>query len=177
MPIVGPIKSTTVQLVYDSDSGGFGGPVDMDGPVVGRVGYHQDGADNLDLRIVVDFGQPNSVYQVFLTAGPAHASAHGYRDVGQLVTNALGQGSAAIVVPFGLLEAAPFGAGCRTDHLDLMEAAGDLRKGLVTAGALNYFVCRKRVGSAPTERVELSGHIGTGDPLGERTAPADAGGA
>src|SRR5258708_21984910 len=90
MPIVGPIMSTTVQLVYDSDSGGFGGPVDMDGPVVGRVSYQQDGADSLDLRIAVEFRQPHSVYQVFLTAGPAPASAHRYRDVGKLVTNRLG---------------------------------------------------------------------------------------
>jgi hypothetical protein len=166
MPIVGPLTSTTVQLVYDSDSGGFGGPVDMNGPVVGLVSYHQDPADNLDLRITVEFGQPNSVYQVFLVAGPAHALAHGFRDVGKLATNAAGQGAAAIVVPFGLLETAPFGPGYRTDHLDLLEQAGDLKKGLVTAGALNYFVCRQRVGATPAEAIELPGTVRAGDPIG-----------
>ena len=31
MPIVGPITETRVPIVYDSDTGGFGGPGDMNG--------------------------------------------------------------------------------------------------------------------------------------------------
>jgi hypothetical protein len=46
---VGPITSTSVPLVYDSDAGGFGGPGDMTGPVVGSVSYRQTNASELEV--------------------------------------------------------------------------------------------------------------------------------
>jgi hypothetical protein len=67
-PPVGPIKETHVQLAYDTDSGGFGGPLDMRGPLVGEVTYVQPGG-NLGIRINLEFGQPNTKYEVFLSVG------------------------------------------------------------------------------------------------------------
>src|SRR5215831_12929781 len=127
MTVVGPITSTTVPMVYDSDSGGFGGPLDMNGPVVGSVSYKQTNADDLHISIALDFGQPNTRYEVFLTCGPAHALACGFRGIAVLTTDAVGAaGNTSATVPFGVLEAAPFGPGYRTDHLDLLHALGDL---------------------------------------------------
>src|SRR5713101_7450677 len=154
MPTVGPVTTTTVPLVYDSDSGGFGGPVDMTGPVIGNVSYRQDAADDLNLTITVEFGQPNTVYQVFLVCGPAHALGCGFRAIGPLSTDLVGHGSTSMAVPFAVLHASPFGPGYRTDHVDLLHGVGDLSKGILTAGALNYFVCRQRVGQARAELTE-----------------------
>lgn len=173
MTVVGPITSTTVPLVYDGDSAGFGGPADMNGPVIGSVSYHQDAADDLHLSVNLEFGQPNSVYQVFLVCGPAHALGCGFRVVGSVGTNPAGQGSATFLVPFPVLQTPPFGPGYRTDHLDLLEAVGDLRKGILTAGALNYFVCRQRVGEPRRELAEEEARSETGDPLGAPPAEAD----
>jgi hypothetical protein len=145
----------------------------MNGPIIGSVGYQQDAADDLNLTISVDFGQPNSVYQVFLVCGAAHALGCGFRFVGRLATDAVGRGTRAIVVPFAELEAAPFGAGYRTDHLDLLEGVGDLNKGILTAGALNYFVCRERVGHPQAEIPEAEAKAEAGDPLGASATDAD----
>src|SRR5436190_14918332 len=40
-PPVGPVTSTTVPLAFDTDGVGFGGPLDMRGPLVGTVTYDQ----------------------------------------------------------------------------------------------------------------------------------------
>jgi hypothetical protein len=163
---VGPITSTTVPLVYDSDTGGFGGPIDMTGPVVGTVSYRQTNASALQLSITVDFGQPNSTYDVFFTCGPAHSMACGFISIGSLVTDAIGAGSASITVGLGKLLSGPFGPGYRTDHLDLLAGVGDIGRGLLTAGAINYFVCRREgiVGEEQVERAEAVS--GEGDPVG-----------
>jgi hypothetical protein len=68
MPTVGPQTSTIVSIVYDTDSGGFGGPADMTGPAIGNLSYRQDSADDLNLTVAIEFGQPNTVYQVFWSA-------------------------------------------------------------------------------------------------------------
>jgi hypothetical protein len=171
---VGPITSTTVPLVYDSDAGGFGGPVDMTGPVVGSVSYQQNGASALELAITVDFGQPGANYEVFLTCGPAHSLACGFASVGTLTTNVAGSGSATIAVPLGVLLGTPFGPGYRTDHLDLLDPAAGFAKGALTAGAVNYFVCRRRPvgaegeGEAQAEEQQAQppqAATGEGDPL------------
>lgn len=171
MPAVGPQTSTIVSIVYDTDSGGFGGPADMTGPAIGNLSYRQDSADDLNLAFAIDFGQPNTVYTVFLTCGPAHALACGFRAVGTVSTNAVGQGNATLTVPFSVLHSPPFGPGYRTDHVDLLEAAGGFSKGVLTAGALNYFVCTQRVGHPPAELAEEERQAMTGDPLG--VPPAD----
>jgi hypothetical protein len=173
MPTVGPITSTIVPMAYDSDSIGFGGPVDMTGPAIGSVSYHQDAADDLSLTITVDFGQPSTIYQVFLVCGPSHALGCGFRDIGTVATNVVGQGSTTIVVPFPVLRAPPFGPGYRTDHLDLLVGAGDLSKGVLTAGALNYFVCRERVGTQAAQPTEAERQSATGDPLGAMASGTD----
>ena len=166
MPTVGPQTSTIVSIVYDTDSGGFGGPADMTGPAIGNLSYRQDNADDLNLAVAIEFGQPNTVYQVFLVCGPAHALSCGFRVIGRLSTNAVGQGNATFTVPFPVLHGPPFGPGYRTDHIDLLRTAGDLSKGLLTAGALNYFVCTQRVGQPQAEPAAEERQATTGDPLG-----------
>jgi hypothetical protein len=173
MTTVGPITSTIVPLAYDSDSVGFGGPVDMTGPAIGTVSYHQDAADDLSLTIALEFGQPSAVYQVFLVCGPSHALGCGFRVIGTLPTNVVGQGATTMVVPFPVLHAAPFGPGYRTDHLDLLVGVGDLSKGVLTAGALNYFVCRERVGQAAAQLTGAQSQSATGDPLGAMASGTD----
>jgi hypothetical protein len=171
---VGPITSTTVPLVYDSDASGLGGPVDMAGPVVGNVSYQQSGASALELTITVDFGQPGANYEVFLTCGPAHSLACGFVSVGTLITNVAGSGSATIIVPHSVLLNTPFGPGYRNDHLDLLDSVAGFARGVLTAGALNYFVCRIRAaakeGESETQSDELQAQppdaaTGEGDPL------------
>lgn len=173
MTTVGPATSTTVLMAYDSDSAGFGGPVDMTGPVIGSVSYHQDAADDLSLTITVEFGQPSVVYQVFLVCGPSHALGCGFRAIGTLATSIVGQGATTIVVPFPVLHGPPFGPGYRTDHLDLLVGVGDLGKGVLTAGALNYFVCRERVGQGAAQLTEAERQSATGDPLGAMAGGTD----
>ncbi|HMF57911.1 MAG TPA: hypothetical protein VK619_16330 [Pyrinomonadaceae bacterium] len=166
MPVVGPIKETNVLVVYDTDSGGFGGPLDMKGPEIGRVNYSQPGG-NLVLKINLEFGQPSTKYQVFLVCGPAHSASCGFVTVGVLATDAAGAGSVNITVPAAVLESAPFGPGFRNDHIDLLRGVGDLSKGGLTAGAINYYVCKRAPGTkaaakpVPREMQQVS----EGDPL------------
>ena len=168
MPTVGPKTQTHVISVYDSDSGGFGGPIDMGGPEVGTVDYSQPGG-NLALRIGVEFGQPNTKYQVFLVCGPAHASGCGFITIGSLTTNAVGAGSVGINVPAAVLQNPPFGPGYRTDHIDLLRGVGDLTKGCITAGAINYFVCRRAAGAAEGKVPRAMQAAAQGDPLGRKS--------
>jgi hypothetical protein len=168
MPTVGPIKVTNVLAIYDSDSGGFGGPVDMRGPEIGSVAYSQPGG-NLLLNIKIEFGQPNTTYRVFLTCGPAHNMACGFITIGSLTTNAVGAGAAAITIPAPVLQSPPFGPGFRNDHLDLLKNAGDLSKGVLVAGAINYFVCKRQVGAKAAESIpKLMADTQDGDPLGSK---------
>jgi len=174
MPTVGPIKETNVLAIYDSDSGGFGGPIDMGGPEIGSVAYSQPGG-NLLVKIKIEFGQPNTTYRVFLTCGPAHNMACGFITIGSLATNAVGAGAAAITVPAAVLQSPPFGPGFRNDHLDLLKNAGDLSKGVLVAGAINYFVCKRLLGAkaaAPVPR--LMADTQSGDPLGKAMSKSGA---
>jgi hypothetical protein len=173
MATVGPKLNTTVPLVYDTDDRGLGGPLNMDGPIVGEVAYHQDGADNLILEVRLDYGIPGRKLEVFFVGGPAHALATGFVTIGSLVTNGAGFAAGVFPVPHPTLVAAPFGPGFRTDHLDILEGVGDLRGGTYTAGAINYFVCRER--SATGTPAAVAAGITTakleareGDPHGER---------
>lgn len=170
-PPVGPIKETHVLLAYDTDSGGFGGPLDMRGPLVGEVTYTQP-TGNLAIRINLEFGQPNTKYQVFLVCGPAHAAACGFITIGVLATNAVGSGAVAINVPAAVLQGAPFGPGFRTDHVDLLGAVGNLKAGAITAGAINYFVCRRLPGVAAAKIPRGMESPRAGDPLGTKALKA-----
>jgi hypothetical protein len=175
MPTVGPKTETSVLMVYDTDSGGFGGPLDMTGPQIGLLAYSEPG-DNLHITIGVEFGHPSTSYEVFLVGGPAHALATGFIGIGVLNTNAVGSGTATFTVPHVRLLAAPFGAGYRTDHIDLLHGLGDLSKGCLTAGEINYFVCGERGQPTPAgfkmaESKERAS--GSGDPLGEKASAPD----
>jgi hypothetical protein len=176
MTVVGPITSTQVSVVYDNDTGGFGGPADMTGPEIGRVSYSQPG-DDLQLRIDLDFAQPNTTYQVFLVCGPAHAVGCGFTTIGTLTTNAVGAGATGVTVPFAVLQAAPYGPGYRTDHIDLMQKVGDLSKGFLTAGAINYFVCTREGVPGHDQPQILAASSDTGDPAGALLGPNDPAGA
>ena len=167
-PPVGPVTSTTVPLAFDRDGVGFGGPLDMRGPLVGTVTYDQGPAGELRLRIDVEFGHPDTTYDVFLVGGPAHSMATGFVVVGSVGTDAVGAGGTGVNVSHALLAAAPFGPGYRTDHIDLLAGVGDLNAGALTAGAINYFVCKdkphgtQRGLGATVEDVKAE----QGDPLG-----------
>src|SRR5262249_6017270 len=126
-----------------------------------------------NLTITVEFGQPSALYQVFLVCGPSHSLGCGFRDIGTLATNVVGQGSTTIVVPFPVLQVAPFDPGYRTDHLDLLVGVGNRSKGILTAGALNYFVCGERVGPPAAQPPEAERQSATGDPLGAMAAGTD----
>ena len=169
MPKVGPQKETQVPMVYDTDSGGFGGPGDMTGPQIGLTAYSEPG-DNLHINLTIEFGQPSTRYEVFLTGGPSHALATGFIAIGTVSTNAAGSGAGAFLVPHATLLAPPFGPGYRTDHIDLLRGVGDLSKGVLTAGAINYFVCGEKQptpGGAPLPEAKI-GAPSKGDPLGEK---------
>jgi len=140
----------------------------MRGPEIGAVSYSQPGG-NLLLKIRIEYGQPSTTYRVFLTCGPAHSMACGFVTIGTVVTNAVGAGSSAITVPAAVLEAPPFGPGFRNDHLDLLRGAGDLTKGVLVAGAINYFVCRRPQGAKAAAAVpRLMADPQAGDPLGTK---------
>lgn len=174
---VGPQTETQVPVVYDSDSGGFGGPLNMDGPQVGVTAYSEPG-NNLHIKLTIQYGQPNTKYEVFLVGGPSHATATGFIAIGTLLTNAAGTGANGFTVPHATLVAPPFGAGYRTDHIDLLQGVGDLSRGDLTAGAINYFVCREKSqpapGGAPMAETKV-GTIGKGDPCGDKVSHPPAG--
>jgi len=175
MPKVGPKTETTVEVVYDTDNGGFGGPLDMTGPEIGLLAYSEPG-DNLHITLNIEFGQPSASYEVFLVGGPAHALATGFIGIGVLNTNPVGAGTATFTVPHARLMVTPFGPGYRTDHVDLLHGLGDLSKGCLTAGEINYFVCGEKgqhgsAGFKVAETTERSS--GKGDPLGEKATGSD----
>lgn len=154
---VGPQKVTSVLMVYDTDSNGFGGSADMIGPEIGNVRYQQNNSGGLNLGLHTDFAQPNTTYQVFLTCGPSHALACGFIAQGTFTTDATGVANVSVLFTLATLQGAPFGCGYRTDHVDMI--GGPLSSSL-TAGAINYFVpCA--TGTAPTMP---TGH---GDPTGK----------
>jgi hypothetical protein len=108
--------------------------------------------------------------------GPSHATATGFIGIGALITNAVGAGSAAFTVAHGTLLAPPFGPGYRTDHIDLLHRVGDLSRGFLTAGAINYFVCREKDQPGhPTLSISEAhkGAVGEGDPHAGKIGGAD----
>jgi hypothetical protein len=176
MTVVGPNTATQVPVVYDSDNNGFGGPADMAGPEIGQVIYSQPG-DNLQVQINLDFGQPNTTYQVFLVCGPAHALGCGFTVIGTLTTDATGAGTTSITVAVAVLQAAPYGPGYRTDHIDLLQGLGDLSQGFLTAGAINYFVCTSEGIPQPAQPERLTVSSSSGDPAGAPISSSDPAGA
>lgn len=172
---VGPMPETQVPVVFDSDTNGFGGPLDMNGPQVGVIAYSEPGG-NLHIKVNIEFAYPSTTYDVFLVGGPAHNLSTGFITIGTLVTDAVGAGSGAYTVAHATLLAAPFGPGYRNDHVDILHAVGDLSKGTLTAGAINYFVCRE--GNQPTAgdfkiAETVRGGAQQGDPHGKHATGAD----
>jgi len=177
MPTVGPITETHVRLVYDSDSNGLGGPLDMTGPDIGEVVYSQDAGDDLKVTIHLEFGWPGTTYQVFLVGGPSHALGTGYTTIGTLTTNAVGAGTATFLVPFAVLQNhPPYGPGYRTDHIDMLVRVGDESRGGLTAGAINYFVCGKQAHPGATGAMaQRPVRSVTGDPHAGQKSSTDPG--
>jgi hypothetical protein len=165
MPTVGPVKETSVPMVYDSDTAGFTAPADMRGPEVGSVSYTQNANGNLQLRVKVEFAQVNAKYQIYLVGGPSHDLATGFITIGTLTTNAAGSGSTALTVSVALLQNSPFGPGFRNDHMDLI--GDDPRTSILSIGAINYFICRKAAGAEGAAAARGIG-TGTGDPLSQK---------
>jgi|SRR5215471_1164399 len=172
---VGPTPETHVPVVFDSDTNGFGGPLDMNGPEVGMIAYSEPGG-NLHIKLNVEFAYPATTYEVFLVGGPAHNVSTGFVTIGTLITDAVGAGAGAYTVAHATLLAAPFGPGYRTDHVDILHAVGDLSKGTLTAGAINYFVCREgnQHGAANFKIAEtVRGGAQQGDPHGSKATGSD----
>jgi hypothetical protein len=59
------------------------------------------------------------------------------------------------MVPHATLIVPPFGPGYRTDHIDLLHGVGDLSRGAITAGAINYFVCPGKPTWVQSDKVTL----------------------
>ncbi len=135
---VGPRLRTVVNMVYDCDTAGLGGPCDMRGSGIGQVRYRQNDAGDLSVQIVVNFGRPNVLYQVFFTCGPSHDLGCGFMAIGTLATDSNGAGTADLSIPVGALQTS--GPGSRTDHIDLALEVADLSAGVLVAGAINYYV-------------------------------------
>jgi hypothetical protein len=149
----------------------------MTGPEIGLVAYSEPGG-NLQVKITIEFGQPNTSYDVFLVGGPSHAMASGFIGIGTLITDAMGAGGGAFMVPQATLLAPPFGPGYRTDHIDMLKGVGDLSSGSLTAGAINYFVCREKDQPGhPGIKVKVTeafkGARGQGDPHGPKSHQSD----
>ncbi len=108
--------NTKLEVMHDSAVP----PMDMLGPVAGFCNYNQDDVGNLRVVFVVEGGAPNTTYQIFLVAGPTHAQAQGYIQIGTLTTNTVGRGNSGdIWVSVSTLQGAPFGPGLRIDHVDV----------------------------------------------------------
>jgi hypothetical protein len=52
--------------------------------------------------------------------------------------------------------------------VDLLAAVGNLKAGAITAGAINYLVCRRVPGVAAAKIPREMEKAGVGDPLGEK---------
>jgi hypothetical protein len=128
--------NTKLEVIHDSAGNGT---LDMLGPVAGFCNYNQDDAGNLRIVFVIKDGAANTTYQIFLVAGPSHAQATGYIEIGNLTTNEIGRGNSGdIWVPVSTLQAAPFGNGTRTDHVDAINYGPP--EDVLCATPLNYTV-------------------------------------
>lgn len=154
---VGPQMSTSVLVVYDKDTNGFGGATDMVGPEIGSVKFTQGALGALTLTLHTDFAQPNITYNISLTCGPSHALACGFITQGTLTTNATGVGNVSDTFTLATLRGASFGCGYRTDHVDLI--GGPLSVFLPQVRLTILFLVRR--GRAPTMPT------GQGDPTGK----------
>jgi len=132
--------NTKLDLVNDCGGFGPGGACDMAGPTAGFLNYNQDDTDNLRVVVSMKDGKPNTTYEIWLVCGPTHASACGFITIGTLTTNVQGNGTASLSVDLATLQAAPFGSGDRTDHVDLGQGVGDLSAGFFAASVLAYTI-------------------------------------
>lgn len=141
--------NTKLNMIQDSAGcGGAGQPAcgaadsDMAGPTgFGFVNFNQDDEGNLRVVVSLKDATPNTTYEIFLVCGPTHALACGFITIGFLTTNVQGNGnSGAIIVDVTTLQAAPFGSGARTDHIDLLQGVGDLSAGFYVVTPVAYTV-------------------------------------
>jgi hypothetical protein len=134
--------NTKVDFVQDVATGGSFADLDMAGPTgFGFVNFNQDDAGNLRVVASLKNAEPNTTYEIFLVCGPTHDTACGFISIGTLTTNGQGNGnSGAIDVPLATLQAAPFGSGDRTDHIDLLKGVGDLSAGVYAVSGIDYTV-------------------------------------
>jgi len=158
-------KTTIVNLVYDTDANGLGGPLDMVGPTIGSVEYAQATDGSLRIQVAITFGFPNTTYQVFLVCGFIHDEACDFIAIGTVITDGAGTGrSTTLMVPVTTLQGPPFGPGYRTDHIDLLVGEGDVTRGVLAAGRINYFVPGPARRDPTGERPSAPGE-GRGDPV------------
>jgi hypothetical protein len=95
------------------------------GPGAGAVAYGVDDEGTLWLAVSLRGAAPDAVHEVYLVCGPTVAEACGYAPLFELMTDARGDAAGAEApVALTALEAAPFGAGARLDHLTVVELTG-----------------------------------------------------
>lgn len=129
-----------VPLVYDTQlakAAPFGGPLDMNGPVVGTV-TSSTTTTALNLNVAVNWGQPRSTYRVYINCGATHATSTCFAQIGTLTVTKTGSGTGNYSIPFTTLRCAPFGAGARTDHVDLISSQNV--QSSLAAGPVTYTV-------------------------------------
>lgn len=146
-----------VPIVYDTQlakAAPFGGPLDMNGPVVGTL-TSTTTSTALNLNVVVNWGQPRSTYRVYMNCGATHATSTCFAQIGTLTVSKTGSGTGNYSIPLATLRCAPFGAGARTDHVDLISSQNV--DSSLAAGPIAYTV---PAGSCP--------------PAAARTASGDA---
>lgn len=139
----GPVSAaanTKVDLMQDCSTG-CSEAVDMAGPTgFGFINFNQNANGDLRLTVSLKNAEPNTDYSgVFLVCGPTHATACGFVDVGNLTTNAQGNGNATMILPAADLQE-DFGSGAKTDHFDLLKGVGDQSAGVYAASGINYIV-------------------------------------
>ena len=129
--------TSKVDLIMDRSAGGVEA-IDFDGPTgYGFVNYNQDANGNMTVVVSLKNAEPDTTYEgVFWVCGPTHATACGFVDVGEISTNARGNGNAVLHLAVETLQSSPFGSGSRTDHFDILGPEGDV----YAATGINYLV-------------------------------------
>ena len=94
-------------------------------PGSGSVAYAVDDEGTLWLAVALRGAAPDAAHEVHLVCGPTVSEACGDALLAVVVSDARGDAdSAEIPVTRGDLEAAPFGAGARLDHLTIVDLLG-----------------------------------------------------
>jgi hypothetical protein len=95
-------------------------------PGFGAVAHAVDDEGTLWLAVSLRGAAPLTVHEVFLVCGPTVEESCGYAAVGSVTTDERGDAdSGEVALAPGALEAGPFGASARRDHLTIVDWAAN----------------------------------------------------